>query len=616
MFSFYPSHPRALRYSPPVYSDNDLHSPYASFRDSRLLVTNPEVRYRRALGEYLAAEEEYNALVRAREEAKLRARAEAIRQERARLRVAQLARARREQQARQFKQGLANALARAAVSGDDDLSLHHVPVRVMYQTSERPLSDMLIPSCMHGDVSCANGAGVQEEVKAQRDAVEETNVNQSPLSASEPGECECSVPNLESVLRERLQKIAGDEEVQDLARAILRHLTSATGVSPSAAASSPELNTSSTQPDEGAHLSRSHALKGVAAEAAKASFKAHRAEVAESTEPSPTSPTPRTAPSSLSIIEDIRSTLTKLSAGFSLPSSLDFSDDEPDGLAFTPTNAPVRVYEHALNKLLEQLDAVESDGDEEVRVVRRAAVKDVEKTIEDVEKRIREARESASGIPGSAVSAEADLTEGKDVDGAVDGNPSVDNDKPEAEELSSSSGYRVESAPSSPEILPIPNPEVAVPNDAKPTDPKSVQDNDTLKDRPSTPVSGTVAPAVPVASPSLAPTDQIEATVSTDDVSESKHESDVFAEEATADQTTPVPSEPEILITPLDSPAEVSVPVLGAIAPSSTPIAPLVLCIIPDDLPASLSRDRLAVSLGEDDAELDDVDDEGEWTEI
>jgi len=168
MFNFYPSHPRAPRYLPPVYSsvypNDDLYSPYLPSPDSRLLVTNPKVCYRRALGEYLAAEEEYNALLRAREEAKLRARAEAIRQERVRLRVAQLTRARREQQARQFKQGLAKALAQAAVSGYDDLSLHHVvPVRVMYRTSERPLSDMLIPSCMHRHESCADGASVQKE---------------------------------------------------------------------------------------------------------------------------------------------------------------------------------------------------------------------------------------------------------------------------------------------------------------------------------------------------------------------------------------------------------------------------------------------------------------------
>ncbi len=119
------------------------------------------MRYRRAIGEYLAAREEYNALLRAREKAKLRARAEAVRQERARLAQLELARARREQQARLFKQGLAKALARAAISEDDHLALHHAPVTVMYRTSERPLSDMVVPSCMHAHESCANGTSVE-----------------------------------------------------------------------------------------------------------------------------------------------------------------------------------------------------------------------------------------------------------------------------------------------------------------------------------------------------------------------------------------------------------------------------------------------------------------------
>ncbi len=475
-------------------------------------------------------------------------------------------------------------------------------------------------------VSCLHSVLIMSQ--AQHGAEEDTSVNQT-LTSPEPGECECSVPNLESVLRERLQKIAGDEEVQDLARAILRHLTSVTGVSPSAAAtaSSPEVdfhstsfllncpvlmtfskvNTYLTQPDEGAHLSRSHALKGAAAEAAKASFKAHRAEVVEKDEPSPTSP------SSLSIIQDIRSALTKLSAGFSPPPSLDFSDDEPDGLAYTPTNAPVRVYEHALNKLLERLDAVDSDGDEEVRVVRRAAVKEVEKAIEDVEKRIREARESAKPgtKAGSVVSAEADLTEGKNLDGAIDENPSVDKSKPEveAEEPSSNSDDHVDSTPSGLEILPLPNPEVAIPDVANTTDAMSVQDADILDNQSSTPV-------VPVATPSLASTGQIEASVSTevssDDASESKLEA--LAQQATTNQVTfvPAPSEVTPLITPLDSPVEVSSPIFGAIAPSSTPVPPLVPSIIPEDLPVSLSHNRLSVPPGEGDAD----EDEDEWTKI
>jgi hypothetical protein len=71
---------------------------------------------------------------------------------------------------------------------------------------------------------------------------------------------------------------------------------------------------------------------------------------------------------------------------------------------------------------------------------------------------------------------------------------------------------------------------------------------------------------------SLAPTDQVEASVSTDDVSESKQK--VFAEQATTDQTTSTPPEATPSVTRPESPSEVSLHVLGAIAPSITPVAP------------------------------------------
>jgi BAG domain len=636
MFSFYSSERRPLYYSPGIYSvhrDDDL---YARYLHSGLPVANPEVRYRRALGEYLAAKEEYNALVDTRK-AKLRSHGEALRRERARLRLASLARARQEQRVRQIQQGLAKSLGRAAVSGDDDLSLHHVvPVTFMHQTfeTEQPLSDMFDPLVR---ASCDGFPCWEKEVRGvwivrshlvliavqEQDDAEETSINQPP---SEPQER--SVPDLESLLRERLQKIAGDEEVQDLARAILRHLTSVTGVScPSASASSPEVglcyafvlnaqilmtvskvNACSTEPSEGADLARSHALKGVAAEAAKASFKAHRAEVAERDEPSPSSPPSRTAPSSLSIIRDIRSALARLSDGFSLPSSLDFSDDEPDGLAYTPTNAPVRVYEHALDELLAQLDAVETDGDEEVRVVRRAAVKEVEKAIEDVEKKVREAKESAK--PGSnpeiTVSAEADHTESKSDHGVVDAKQSVDNDKSEADEPSKPAG-RSDSGSSCPKVVPVENPEVALPHV---TNPASVLDEDTHKDQSSASVLAPICPVDPVATP----LEQVEA-VSRDDASESKHKA--FGEQVTIDETTSTglestPSTPPEFI-------GVSLPVLGAIARSSTPVAPLLpSTVIAEDLAASLRHDRLSVSSREDDISigLDDTDEEDEWTEI
>jgi len=50
----------------------------------------------------------------------------------------------------------------------------------------------------------------------------------------------------------------------------------------------------------------------------------------------------------------------------------------------------VRAYEYALNGLLEKLDAMESDGNEEIRDARREAVKEVEKALEDVERKVKE----------------------------------------------------------------------------------------------------------------------------------------------------------------------------------------------------------------------------------
>lgn len=327
--------------------------------------------------------------------------------------------------------------------------------------------------------------------------------------------------------------------------------------------------------------------------------------MAERSESSPTSPTSRTAPSSLEIIENTRSALTKLSAGFSLPSSLEFSDDEPDGLAYTPTNAPVRAYEHALNKLLEELDAVESDGDEEVRVLRRAAVQQVEKTIEDVEKRVKEARESArqGGSPESAVLAEADDTEGKNVDGGVDGDTSLDDGKSKVEEVSSRPGDGVDSTPSE---QPIPNREVGGPNVARPIGPKSKED-----DGPSILIGHFAEP-------------RFGGDIRLVDASEANDEEwilrmGVFAEgsyEVTTEQITPAPSVPEISGTPLDPPVEVSLPIRGAIAPSPTPVGPLAPHIIPDSFQALLCRDPLPSSVGEDEAETDDVDDEAEWSKI
>lgn len=105
---------------------------------------------------------------------------------------------------------------------------------------------------------------------------------------------------------------------------------------------------------------------------------------------------------SLSTIEHIQDSLQTLQSGFVFPTDLDLarpespsghdSDSESD-LVFTSKNRTVHAYEHALNGLLEKLDAVESFGDEEIRGRRKAVVGLVEGALKEVGRRVEESRE-------------------------------------------------------------------------------------------------------------------------------------------------------------------------------------------------------------------------------
>ncbi|KAJ7034921.1 hypothetical protein C8F04DRAFT_1395014 [Mycena alexandri] len=95
-------------------------------------------------------------------------------------------------------------------------------------------------------------------------------------------------------------------------------------------------------------------------------------------------------------IQKIERAFRALASEFVFPAQLDFSFTtlaaEPESpspspaptLAYTPHNAPLRQYEHALNALLARLDAVESLGDEGVRAERRRVVGLVEGALEGV----------------------------------------------------------------------------------------------------------------------------------------------------------------------------------------------------------------------------------------
>jgi len=91
--------------------------------------------------------------------------------------------------------------------------------------------------------------------------------------------------------------------------------------------------------------------------------------------------------SPLTTIRAVRNQLSTLESVFKFPAVLDFDQSV---LAVSPNNAPMRTYESTLNGLLEQLDAIESDGDEEVRNTRREVVREVEKALEDLERKISE----------------------------------------------------------------------------------------------------------------------------------------------------------------------------------------------------------------------------------
>ncbi|KAF5381504.1 hypothetical protein D9757_008174 [Collybiopsis confluens] len=120
----------------------------------------------------------------------------------------------------------------------------------------------------------------------------------------------------------------------------------------------------------------------------------------------------------LDSIRNIETTVKALQSSFSFPSQIDFSpassrspspargdEDEDDTassivsetdtgsirkLGYTPQNYPIRSYEQSLTRLLVQLDEIESHGNSEVRVRRRAVVGLVERALDKLEKEVEE----------------------------------------------------------------------------------------------------------------------------------------------------------------------------------------------------------------------------------
>ncbi|KAI0270563.1 hypothetical protein BC834DRAFT_520502 [Gloeopeniophorella convolvens] len=657
MLSFRPSAPQPHFYSPlypthrcvpsyPVYLDEDYEEDYSPFASRRV---DPEARYRQALAEYLAAEQEYKEVIRAREEAAQRARAEALLREQARLRHAQIARTQRELQAREYLQALANARAQAlaqqeAARREEQAALPHISF-VIRGAPEQPQRETSVPDARDVRPS-APEQHAQPQVRAERTSVWEdlleslygipsqpsSEAKEQPeprratktgvtIKENAPEATKPFIPGLEALIKERLQKVAGDEELQDVARAILRRLDQHPGVAsvPStpdascATASSSKVTLDSmAQSTDGADLYRSDALQGTAAEAAKASFQAHRADTAESIEAPATPTTPKSALAPLAVIKDIRTALAKLSADFSLPSSLDFSDNASDGLAYTPTNAPVRAYEHALDKLLAQLDAVESDGDEEVRGVRREAVKEVEQALEDVEKKVQEARRASKADAEAPVETTVPEVEsaGKQTlapvqeplvdDKSAEVVPSVaEADASEAAEVPVPSGLSDADSSSSPIAVPAESAVTQEASEVVPLEAVLPQDDATpASPREEPPAQGEVA---------LAPVDNAPSPVEPAPEAPAEH----------SNPTSPGPSGPASPDAAPESP-EVASPTLGSIPPTSTPAPVPASSTASSESLASFSSDQFSFPAKPKSSvvTVEDADSEDGWSEV
>ncbi|KAI0040423.1 hypothetical protein FA95DRAFT_1576970 [Auriscalpium vulgare] len=180
------------------------------------------------------------------------------------------------------------------------------------------------------------------------------------------------VPDTLQARLEQRARLESDKEIKDML------LSLSSGLAPSAAA------------EKAASPARAPAFAPTvpartAPPARTASSARNAPPVPRTAPPAPRTPphAPRTPPTPLSAIDTIHTALR------ALPTP-------------APGDAPAAAqYTHALEGLLEQLDGVQSDGDEVVRAARRAAVRVVESALERVE------RGAAAPAPVDAVHAES-----------------------------------------------------------------------------------------------------------------------------------------------------------------------------------------------------------------
>jgi hypothetical protein len=122
----------------------------------------------------------------------------------------------------------------------------------------------------------------------------------------------------------------------------------------------------------------------------------------------PQSPAIDSVDVALAVVESIDSAFTSFESGFVFPSQVDFVSTNDSGevsrpaspasdastssaiarLSFTARNQPIKFYEKSLTDLLTRLDAVESFGDEHLRLARKEVVIRIEKALEELEREV------------------------------------------------------------------------------------------------------------------------------------------------------------------------------------------------------------------------------------
>ncbi|KAG8950600.1 hypothetical protein FRC03_012796 [Tulasnella sp. 419] len=91
---------------------------------------------------------------------------------------------------------------------------------------------------------------------------------------------------------------------------------------------------------------------------------------------------------SLDSISGLQARFDSLKATFTFPSNLEFdSHDSTPTLLYNSNNAPFSKYENDLTRLLTKLDEVESNGDENIREVRKRLVRSVEAELDSLDKK-------------------------------------------------------------------------------------------------------------------------------------------------------------------------------------------------------------------------------------